>query len=192
MADLLLRAYKAAEAMEPIAMLDYYVRIITYNEPKGFYRKVSYYEAIPPFQAVDLGVIAAQSVGAKTNVTNLDLWDDEFGQWRWFPLDNAQYSLFIPAGVSKWQLKNLTIGLDKSIILRDPLLVSTEFCSWEDQRPAMQAMNFSDYAIAASRIIVFGYRYHTVEVDQVTYGKLANGSIPSTPIQCAGMGGAGR
>jgi hypothetical protein len=188
----MLRAYKAADAMEPVVLDDYYVKIKTYSEPKGFFKKVTFYEALPPFQAIDLGVLAAQTAGAKIQIPNLDVWDEEFGQWRWFPLDNAQISLFIPAGVSKWQLKNLTLGLDKSIIYRDPLLVSTEFFSWEDQRPAMQAINFSDYALAACRIIVMGYRFHCADVDPTALQKLSNGTQPYTPIQCAGMGGAGR
>lgn len=190
--DSMLRAYKAADAMEPVVLDDYYVKIKTYSEPKGFFKKVSFYEALPPFQAIDLGALAAQTAGAKIQIPNLDLWDEEFGQWRWFPMDNAQISLFIPAGVSKWQLKNLTLGLDKSIIYRDPLLVSTEFYSWEDQRPAMQAINFSDYALAACRIIVFGFRFHCTDVDPAALLKLNNGTQPYTPIQCAGMGGAGR
>lgn len=203
MADLMLRAYKAAEAMEPIVMLDYYVKIITYAETKGFFRKVTFYEPIPPWQPIDLGAIAAQTAGPKTNVVNLDLWDEEFGQWRWFPLQGrVQIALFLPAGVSKWQLKNLTVALDKSIIYRDPLLVSTEFCTWEDQHAAMQATNFSDYALLACPIIVMGYRFHTQPVDQATLDKLQGVTLPSgvrvppslpyTPIQCAGMGGAGR
>jgi hypothetical protein len=183
--------YKASIAMEPIAYLDYYVRIRTYSEPNGFFKKVSYFEKIPFFQAIDLGAVAAGSSGVKSNVTNLDLWDDEFGQWRFFPLDNAQISLFIPSGVSKWQLKNLTVQIDKSIAERDPHLVSTEFCTWEDQRPSMQATNFSDYPLTACRIIVEGYRFHVQDVDSPTKTKLTNGQLPFTTIQCAGMAGGG-
>jgi len=188
MQDLMLRAYKASHWMEPIALRDYYVKIITYQQE--IWRKVSFYEVIPPFQAIDLGAISAGQQSSKTAITNLDLWDNEFGQWRWFPLDNAQIRLYLPSGVGKWQLKNLQVALDKSIINRDPSLVSTEICSWEDDRPAMEAVNFTDYNLSACRIVAMGYRFHTVTIDDATIlSKLNAGTQTYTPIQCAGFTG---
>lgn len=190
--DVEMRAYKAAFNMEPVALMDYYVRIITYNEPEGFYRQVNFFEFVPPFQVIDLGALAAQTLGAKTNVTNFDLWDNEFGQWRWVPLDNIQVFLFNPSGVSKWQLKNITVGIDRGIIYRDTLLASTEFCKWEDQACAMQAMNFSDYALLGTRIVAYGYRFHCSDVSDEIKHLLEHGRLPCTPVICAGMGGGGR
>ena len=103
-----LMAYQVKDGMEPIVLLDYYVRVKTYNSAV-FLGQVDFFERIPWFQAIDMGAIAVQSFAAKQNVTNLDLWDQEFGQWRWYPLDDAQVSVFVPAGVSKWQLKNITV-----------------------------------------------------------------------------------
>ncbi len=208
--DYMRRAFKAADAMEPIALLDDYVKII--SQGQTLYRKVNFFEAIPPFQWIDfcaappagpLGAAAplgAGTVSAKANVTNLDLFMDEFAQWRWFPLDNMQVQLFLPSGVSKWQLKNLQVGIDRGIMYRDPLLVTTEFFSWQDNRPAMQAMNFSAYALLAARVVGWGYRFHTTDrfalspdgnedrlrSDQILTG-LQSGAIPCTPIQCAGL-----
>ncbi len=162
MSDEMLRAFKAARMMEPIAQVDWYVKIETYKN--SHFRKVTYRESIPPFQPLDIGAIAAQTVSAITNMGNLDLDDDEFGQWRWFPLDNVMARINNPAGVSKFQLKFLQVGVEKSIIYRDPTLLSTEFYTWEDERPAFDGMNFSDYALNACRFIVFGYRYKTVEL----------------------------
>lgn len=201
--DLMLRAYKAAEGMEPIALLDDYVKIITYKQT--IFRKVDFYEAIPPFQCIDFcaaapagplavaAALAAATTGPQSLVTNLDLQDDEFGQWRWFPLDNAQIQLFLPNGVGKWQLKNLQVGLDKAIIYRDPLLISTEVNTWQDERPSMRPINFSGYALTAIRIISLGFRFHTTDEfakdkadnDNIKKG-LQEGRIPCTPIQCSG------
>ena len=192
MSDPMLMAYKASLSMEPIVLLDYYVKIITYQAPGGFWRKVTYFEKIPPFQVGDLGPVAAQTLAGKTAMANFDLWDEEFGQWRWFPLDNAQVSLFNPAGVSKWQLKNLTVALDKGIIYRDPTLASTEFCKWEDQAVSMQPMNFSDYALLACRIVAFGFRFHVDPVTPAMESKLSAGAQTFTPIVCAAMAGGGR
>ncbi len=163
----MLRAFKAARMMEPVAQVGWFVNIQTYKDQ--YYRRVSYRESIPPIQILDIGAIAAQTVSARTNAGNMDLQDDEFGQWRWFPLDNVFVRLFNPAGVSKHQLKLLQTGIEKSIIYRDPTLLSTEFNTWEDERPAFEGMNFSDYALNACRIIIFGYRYKTVEVDKNDY-----------------------
>ena len=187
-----LMAYQVKDGMEPIVLLDYYVRVKTYNSAV-FLGQVDFFERIPWFQAIDMGAIAVQSFAAKLNVTNLDLWDQEFGQWRWYPLDDAQVSVFVPAGVSKWQLKNITVGIDRSIILRDPSLESTEIFTWQDQRPAMQALNFSNVALTACRIMVTGYRYHVVQVtDAQTIKRLGpGGDLRCTTIQCAGQAGVG-
>ncbi len=160
--DYMRRAFKASRTMEPIALLDDFVKIITYKDV--LYRRVSFFEAIPPHQPLDLGAIAAQTVSARTNIQNLDLNDDEFAQWRFFPLDNAMIRVFLPRGVSKQQLKWVQIGFERNIIYRDPTLVSTELFQWEDQRPAIEGMNFSDYALAACRVVFFGYRFHTEDV----------------------------
>ncbi|MDD5510850.1 MAG: hypothetical protein PHI12_08570 [Dehalococcoidales bacterium] len=197
--DFMRRAYKASDAMEPVALLDDFVRVITNGQE--YFGKVDFFEAIPPFQCIDFCAVppwgplavatpmpAATSPG-KYNVTNLDLDDDEFGQWRWFPLDNIQVGLYLPSGVAKWSLKNIQGALDRAIVYRDPLLVSTEFYSWEDQRPAMQPTNFSGYVQNAARIVAFGYRYHIsqIKVGNPLYTNLLNGNTPCTPVICKGF-----
>ncbi len=167
MSDEMLRAFKAARMMEPIAKVDWYVKVQTYRDTH--FHQVTYRESIPPFQVLDIGALAAQTVSAITNAGNLDLRDDEFGQWRWFPLDNVMARINNPAGVSKFQLKFIQIGVEKSIIYRDPTLLSTEFYTWEDERPAFDGMNFSDYGLNACRFIVFGYRYKTVKLTDTDY-----------------------
>jgi hypothetical protein len=190
MADQLM-AYQVKDGMEPIVLLNYYVQIKTYNSSVLF-GQVDFFERIPWFQAIDMGAVPVQSFAAKQNVTNLDLWDQEFGQWRWYPLDDAQVSVFVPAGVSKWQLKNITVGIDRSIILRDPSLESTEIFTWQDQRPAMQALNFSNVALSACRIMATGYRFHVVPVtDPKIIVSFNNGTTKFTTIQCAGQAGVG-
>ena len=189
MQDINLRSFKASITMEPIVLRGYYVKLITYQQE--FFRRVTFYEAIPPFQAVNVGAVAAGTQSVKTAVTNLDLWDNEFGQWRWYPMDNVQVRLYLPSGVGKWQLKNIQVGLTRSIMYEDPTLVTTEFFSWEDQRPSVECLNFSDYALLAARIKCFGYRFHTEDLDVGTVSQLKAGALPFTPIQCAGMAGGG-
>ncbi len=203
MQDLMLRAYKASLAMEPIALLDYYVKILTFTRG-AYWGKVDFYEAIPPFQWIDFtaiapwgplgvaGAIAAGTTAPKANITNLDLEENEFGQWRFFPLDNMMLQLFNPAGVSKWQLKNVQVGIDKNIIYRDPTLVTTEFFSYEDRRPAMTCTNFSGYALIPARVIGWGYRFHVIPIEPNSQigRQLASGGQTYTPIQCSGYNGS--
>ena len=202
MSDISTAAYKAALQMEPIARKNAWVHIYAYK--KDFFRKVVDYEAIPDFQCIDLCnpvgagavALAAQTQGAKNNVTNLELKDDEFGQFRWYPEDPAQIRLYLPAGVAKWQLKNISVGITPDIVYRDPTLVSTEICVWEDERPAMEAMNYSDYALTAVRIRAFGYRFDTISVEDAVdkdparakelLTKLQVGEIFAIPVPCAG------
>jgi hypothetical protein len=190
MSDTSTAAHKAALAMEPIVRQDNFVKIYTYQK-EPFFRKVAGYETIPEFQVIDLcttpGALAAQTQGAKQNITNMDLNDDEFGQWRFYPIDPAAIRLFVPSGVGKWQLKNLQISITPDIIYRDPTLVSTEFNTWEDERPSMDAQNYSDYALTAVRIMALGYRFQVEEVDEATLAKLKNGEIFATPIRCAAL-----
>ncbi|MDD5700619.1 MAG: hypothetical protein PHU23_01100 [Dehalococcoidales bacterium] len=200
MSDISTAAFKASLQMEPIARKNSWVHIYAYK--KDYYRKVVDYESIPPFQCIDLCnptgagtvALAAQTQGAKNNVTNLDLKDEEFGQFRWYPIDPAQVRLYLPAGVAKWQLKNMSVGITPDIVFRDPTLVSTEINVWEDERPAMEAMNYADYALNAVRIIAFGYRFDTISIaeevgeanEAATLEKLQKGDIFSIPVPCAG------
>lgn len=187
--DPMARPYKATRWMEPIANDTDYVKVRTYKSV--YYRQVLYHEIIPPFQAIDLGAIAAGAQSPKTNVTMLDLFMSEFGQWRWFPLDNMQVRLYLPSGVSKWALKNMNAGLDKSIVNRDPTLISTEFNSWQDERPAIEGLNFSGYALTAARIIVMGYRFVTGPIaEPSTLEALQKGQQACTLVDCAGYGGS--
>ena len=202
MQDLSLHAHKASLAMEPIALLDYYVKIMTFTKG-AVWGKVDFYEAIPPFQWIDFAAatpwgplaaatpIAANTTNPKANITKLELEDFEFGQWRFFPLDNFMVQIFNPAGVSKWQLKNVQVGIDQQIIYQDPTLVSTEIFNYEDRYIAMAATNFSARPISTARIIGWGYRFHFKPLDEKSaeYGKLINNQLPYTPIQCSGYNG---
>ena len=151
---------------------------------------------------------SGRSIGAKSTITQFGLWKDEFAQWRWFPLDDAQIQLFVPAGNAKWSLKNLQVGLAKDIIYRDPLLVSTEFNTWQEEWPAMQPLNFTGYALTAIRIVTWGYRFHTdpiiegTTIGSKTIGGYVNaltgtlngimaGTVPCTTVFCKAQAGSG-
>jgi len=143
--------------MEPIALINHNVCVI-YGNTKH-YGKVTYLEPLPPFQALNIGAIAAQTVSARTAAPNLDLYDNEFGQFRWYPLDNAQIKLFLPNVDGRYTLRRIQVPVEPNIVDRDPDLHMTEFFEWEDNHPSFEAINFSDYALNACRIVCLGYRF---------------------------------
>jgi len=185
--------FKAQIGMvDPIALQNQNVCIhYVQNE---HYRKVDFLESIPPFQCINLGALAALTTTARTNVVNLEMPNNEFGLFRWWPLDDAQIRLYHPSGVAKWQLRWLQVPLDMNIINRDPNLVSTEIAVWEDNRPAMEAVNGHAIALGAVRIIALGYRFHTVSLESGAHAnpqlvkQLKSGDAPCTHVWCSGRG----
>jgi hypothetical protein len=154
-----------------------------------YWRRVDFLEAIPPFQCLDIGAVAATTVSGRTNITNLEMPDNEFGLFRWYPIDDAQIRLYHPAGVAKWQLRNLQVPLDMNIINRDPNLVSTEIAVWENNRPAVEAINGGAVGLNAVRIVAIGYRFHTVAIKDVALLKsLESGAQPCTHVWASGRG----
>jgi hypothetical protein len=172
--------------MEPVALQGQNVAL---HQPAGnvMYRYVTFYESVPPFQCIDVGAVPAQTVSARTNITNLDMPTNEFGQFRWYTIDNVQVRLFLPQAIGKSVLRNLQIAYGREVVDRDPCLHLTEFFVWQDQRPAVEMVNFMDYAVNASRIIAMGFRFHTEEIkDSGLLTAIKGNNTPCTHIWCTG------
>lgn len=185
MADLY--AFKTQVGMfDPIALQNQNVCIHYLNTIH--YRNVDFFEGLPPFQCIDLGALAAQTVSARTPIPNLDMPDDEFALIRWYPMDNAQIRLFLPTGVAKFQLQNVQVPVDYKTMQRDPNLVSTEFVVWEDNRPAIEAINGQDYALTAVRIIAMGYRFHSLALSAQAINAIEKGDERCVHIWATGRG----
>jgi hypothetical protein len=181
--------FKAQVGMfDPLALQNQNVWI--HYGQNDYFRKVDFLEAIPPFQCLNVGALAALTVSPRTQIVNLEMADNEFGLFRWWPIDDAQIRLFHPVGVAKWQLRNLQTVVDMNIIDRDPNLVSTEIAVWEDNRPAVEAINGHAFALGAVRIIAIGYRFHTVDLTKKD-PKLADG-IKSGAQPCTHVWASGR
>jgi hypothetical protein len=175
-----------ALAFDPIALQDHFVCIRYYQETH--YRQVDFTETIFPFQCIDVGALGAGITSAKTNITNLDMFDDEFGQFRIYPLDNVQVRLFEPAGVVRGQLKNIQVQFSPMSAARNPGLNLFEIFVWKDSRPAVEVINGSAYALNATRFIAQGYRFHTIPVTPSTVARIKENALPCTTVWCSGKG----
>lgn len=173
--------------MEPVALIGHNV-VVRYAS-QFFYRKVVYLEPIPPFQVLNIGAIAAQTTSARTQAPLLQLYKNEFGQFRWFPLDNVQVRLFSPAADGRFIVRQGQTPLDPTIVTRDPCLHLTEFYEWEDRNPAFEAINFSDFALAQCRIIVQGYRFVTEELRSDKVEQIKAGTLSAVNIVTSGYAG---
>jgi hypothetical protein len=185
MADLY--AFKAQVGMfDPVALQDQ--NICIHYLAERHYRQVDFLESLPPFQCWDLGALPAQTRSARTNINTLAMADDEFALYRWYCLDNVQVYLFLPPGVAKFELRNMQVPYDYKTLQRDPNLVSTEFCVWQNNPPAIEAVNGMDYPLSAVRMIVMGYRFHTVALPAAMVAAIKDGSLPCTHVWCSGRG----
>lgn len=182
-----LYAFKTQIGMfDPTALQDQNVCIHYLTE--RHYRQVDFLESIPPFQCIDLGGLLTATVSARTPIINLDVGDDEFALYRWYPLDNAQIRLFLPPGVAKFELRRVQVPVDYKMMQRDANLVSSEFCVWQDNHPAIEAINGMDYDLHAVRIVAMGYRFHTFALDESAVKSIQQGREPCTHIWCSGRG----
>jgi hypothetical protein len=158
-----LHIFKSSLGMaDPVALMDQFVAIRYMNST--LYRRVDFLEAYPPFQCIDIGAMAANAVSAKTNITNLDMPNEEFAIFRWWTEDPIQVRLYLPNSTARANLKNMQAVWDYKTPERDPGLVSTEIGVWQDNRPAVEVMNIAGQAISAARIYAIGYRFHSVAI----------------------------
>ena len=173
--------------MEPVALIGHNVCVKYAND--NYYRKVIWFEPITPHEALDIGAIAAATTSARTQATNLQLWRNEFGQFRWFPVDTAQVRIYVPNADGRMQLRNIQVAVDPTIITKDPDLHLTEFYEWEDRNPAFEGINYTALPIAHCRIQVMGYRFVTEALPPDKITKIQNGDLQCTYIVASGFSG---
>ena len=170
--------------IEPVAIINQNVCLLL--SAKKEYRRVTWFEPIPPFQFLDIGAMPAQTQSARTSAVNLQMGNTEFGQFRWYPLDHAQVRLYLPQASGKHLLRNLQVPVDDNVVDRDPCLHLTELYVWENQNPWFEAMNGSDYPINACRLVAFGYRFITDALTQDIVRRIEQGTEPCTYLTASG------
>ena len=173
--------------MEPVALIGHNVCVKYASD--NHYRRVIWYESIAPFEALNIGAIAAGTTSARTPAPNLEFWRNEFGQLRWFPLDTAQIRLFLPNADGRMNLRNIQVPVDPTIVTRDPCLHLTEMFVWEDRAPSFEAINYTAAALVTCRIIAQGYRFVTEELPSATIQRIKAGQEACVNIVASGFSG---
>jgi len=173
--------------VEPVALIGYNVCIISAGV--RHYRKVRWLEAIPPFQFLNIGAVAAASTSAKTQAVNLEAWDGEFVQLRWFVLDNVQVRMYLPQATGRIVLKRIQGIVDMNTPLIDPDLHLTEIFYWEDRVPWFEAINAGDYATLATRLKGMGYRFITDRLSDAEVESIKKGLTQCSYLPSAGEAG---
>lgn len=173
--------------MEPVALVEQNVCVLYSNT--RHYRKVKWMEQIPPFQFLNIGAVAANAVSPRTQALNLQAWDNEFLQIRWFPLDHAQIRLFLPNASGRSSLRNIQVPYDPNIVYRDPCLHLTEMYIWEDRNPAFEAINYGAYGLTQCRLIGMGYRFVTEALTKETIEAIIKQMVPCTYLVASGFTG---
>lgn len=173
--------------VEPIALIGHNVCVKYSND--NHYRRVIWFEPIPPFQFLDIGAINAGITSNRIQAENLQLWRNEFAQIRWYPLDTAQVRLFLPSADGRYNLKNTQVPIDPTIVDRDPCLHLTEFFVWEDRNPAFEAVNYTAVNITTCRLVGMGYRYVTESLPETDISKIKAGTLQCTNIVASGFSG---
>lgn len=173
--------------MEPVALIKHNVCIL-YGSAR-YYRKVIYFEPIPPFQCLNIGQVVLQTTSVRTPAPNLDLFDGEFGQYRWYPIDNAQIRLWLPQVDGRYSIRQMQVPVGIEILDRDPCLHLTEFYVWEDYHPWFEAMNMMDYTLDQCRIIAMGFRFVTEELSRGVVSAIEAGTEACTYVVASGSPG---
>jgi hypothetical protein len=173
--------------IEPIALIGHNVCVKYAND--AYYRRVIWFEPISPFQCVNLGAIGAATTTARVQANTLQMWRNEFGQFRWYPIDNAQIRLFLPNADGRANLRTVQVPVDPSIVTKDPCGHLTEMFVWEDRNPAFEATNYTAIALTQCRIVAYGYRFITEELPKDKIQQIVTGSLQCTYVVASGFSG---
>ncbi len=170
--------------VEPVALTNENVCVVYGTD--YYYRKIAWFESLPPFQFLNIGAIAAQTNAGKISAVNLQFQKEEFAQIRWYPLDNAQVRLWLPEADGKYRTRQMMAYVDQNTIVRDPCLHLTEFYIWSEFNPWFEALNGMDYALTQCRLIGMGFRFKLAGIDGAVVEGIKKGNIPCTYVFATG------
>ena len=145
--------------LEPVVRLEENVKLLV---PGGeVYGKVVFAEPIQP-QIINLGPITAAStsnplaVGSTRKLSEMELGEEEFGQWRLFVLEDVLLEVRQPSSMGRFLTKNGPTLVNKFTISVPQI---AELYTYKDYVPTVVPYNYHFKEIDNARILVFGIRY---------------------------------
>lgn len=150
--------YKAG-AIEPIVLPGEIVGIWV-NKQYTFSR-IKFVEGVMRSDPIefDFGIVNAGAVTAITQMTLLEMPDDEFGQFRCIAMDDLSFILYQGRADQRHKLNNRVATYTRFGELTDPSGHTGEFYVYEDNWAFMSATNQTDYDVTVARVAFYGYRY---------------------------------
>jgi len=144
---------------QPVVKLFENIGVYT-TEGKWKYFQVAFIEPLPPSEDLikDFGAIAAGGSVSATDVTELELYENQIGQYRYFPLDDIMITVTQPRAITRYSIKAKKVRVSMLSEVYDPSLRSTELYVFEDDYPQMAIENNGPIAVTQSRVQFFGYR----------------------------------
>lgn len=144
---------------EPIVRIEEAVRLVA---ERDIYARVVYIEPIQPL-IIDLGPIGAATPtlwpapGSSRELSELELGESEFGQWRIAPLDDILLEVRLPAAIARFVRRAGATPVSRLSISRDQF---TEIFTLRRLAvPTVVPYNPNFYPLDMARILVAGYRY---------------------------------
>ena len=140
--------------LEPVAMPGENLRL----DPLNIYVKIRYYEEIPGF-IEDFGALASGNSTAITEVENMEMSENQVGQFRIKPLDDIDIQVYQGRGVGRFAIKNVLCTILPLTEQLSPYYNSTELFVYEDEPPWFQVTNNGTIDLKKTRVLIQGFRF---------------------------------
>ena len=150
-----------ATHFEPVARIGENLLVLP-KEKYGYY-KVTAIEPIPII-IKDFGAINAESESKDTAITEVELNEDEIGQFRFIPLDDIEVEIKQPLANARGFTKTVVTRVSKLSAQLDPTLKHTEVFTIEDEKLYFKIKNPSKSNISRSRVAIFGWKFKVKEL----------------------------
>lgn len=153
---------------------------------KNYYMyRVLYREGLPPSAPLmrDFGAVAAAATTAGVSLqTPLEMDDFHLGQFRVKVLEDIRLTIWQPRSIGRFQTKNIISQITKFTEIVDPCGHMTELFTFEDEWPFVDINNPTDYNLAVSRVLFYGFKYVLDKVGEYTEAQLPGISQPYTAV----------
>jgi len=126
--------------------------------PLNRYVTIKYIEPIPG-KIIDFGSLDAGESTPTTELTDMEMPEDEIGQYRIKVLDDITVTVYQKRGVGRFSTKNVLYPITPDSDTLSSHANSTEIFVYGDDAPWVQVTNSGTVPILKSRIWIQGFRY---------------------------------